>query len=199
MAIRELLQQAFHINFKSQKNLYKSGKIIIGNLEMGGDAPVRVQSMTNTNTLDTVKSISQIIKLVDAGCDLVRLTTQNIAEAENIKTIKSELVKKGIDIPIIADVHFNPKIAEVAAKYADKVRINPGNYYSNPDDLSNYDAINKNLLPLLEICKANNTAIRIGVNHGSLSKRILEQYGSRIALGPREGSQSCEGIVPQVS
>jgi (E)-4-hydroxy-3-methylbut-2-enyl-diphosphate synthase len=177
MAIRELLQQAFHINFKSQKNLYKSGKIIIGNLEMGGDAPVRVQSMTNTNTLDTEKSISQIIKLVDAGCDLVRLTTQNIAEAENIKTIKSELVKKGIDIPIIADVHFNPKIAEVAAKYADKVRINPGNYYSNPDALTNYDAINKNLVPLLEICKANNTAIRIGVNHGSLSKRILEQYG----------------------
>lgn len=139
--------------------------------------PIRIQSMTNTHTSDTLQTINQIIDLVDAGCELVRVTTQNIAEAENLKKIKDGLAKKGIQVPLIADVHFNPKVAEVAALYADKVRINPGNYYSADPGISNIEAIEKNLKPLLDICKANDTAIRIGVNHGSLSKRILENYG----------------------
>lgn len=157
--------------------MYITSKIRIGKVNIGGGARVKIQSMTNTDTLNTQDSISQIEELVDAGCEIVRVTTQNIAEAENLKNIKNEMAKKGITIPIIADVHFNPKVAEIAAVYADKVRINPGNYYSTDENMSNTESIAVNLSPLLKICKKHNTAIRIGVNHGSLSKRILEKYG----------------------
>ncbi len=157
--------------------MYLSRKIIIGGLAVGGNSPISVQSMTNAHTSDTKATVEQVISLVEAGCHLVRVTTQNIAEAENLRAIKQELIKRKVNVPIIADIHFNKKVAEVAALYADKVRVNPGNYYSQNNELDNLSAIEKNLSPLLSICKENNTVIRIGVNHGSLSKRILEKYG----------------------
>lgn len=161
---------------------------------MGGDYPVRIQSMTNTNTLDTVSTVRQIINLVDAGCELVRVTAQGMREATNLAQIKKELIKRNYNIPLIADIHYNPKAAEVAAGIVEKVRINPGNYinnqrlrskkgkvsYSERDYLLELEEIKENLFPLINICKANDTAIRIGVNHGSLGSRIIERYGDTV-------------------
>ncbi|MAZ93680.1 MAG: 4-hydroxy-3-methylbut-2-en-1-yl diphosphate synthase [Lentimicrobiaceae bacterium] len=144
---------------------------------MGGDYPVRIQSMTNTKTSDINSTVDQIVELVKSGCEIVRVTTQNISDAKCLKDIRHELEKLNILVPIVADVHFNPKVAEVAALYADKVRINPGNYYSSKVNETNLDGISRNLLPLINICKKNNTIIRIGVNHGSLSDRVLQEYG----------------------
>ena len=170
---------------------YLSSIVNIGNVTLGVKNPVRIQSMTTTNTMDTDATVSQIVELALAGCDFVRVTTQNINEAENLSNIKFELKKQGINIPIIADVHFNPKVAEIAAKIVEKVRINPGNYINNNklysivrgvDDVDADNEIEQNLVPLLNICKQHGTAIRIGVNHGSLSSRILYKYGNT-ALG----------------
>ena len=136
---------------------------------MGGDAPVRVQSMTNTDTLDTKSSVEQCIRIFSEGADFVRLTVRNIKEAENLRNIKNELRKRGFFKPLVADVHFNPRIAEISAGIVEKVRINPGNYAS--------ENFKEMFIPLLRICKKNNTAIRIGVNHGSLSERIMEKFG----------------------
>jgi len=158
---------------------------------MGGEHRVSIQSMTTTETLNTASTVNQIRELVVAGCDLVRVTTQNIKEAENLKNIKAELEKQGINIPLIADVHYNPKVAEVAAQFVEKVRVNPGNYINNNklysnisvfNDIDEYKVMEQNLVPLLSICSVHGTAIRIGVNHGSLSNRILYKYGNT-ALG----------------
>ncbi|MFK5857564.1 MAG: (E)-4-hydroxy-3-methylbut-2-enyl-diphosphate synthase [Bacteroidota bacterium] len=170
---------------------YISSIINIGNVALGGNNPVRVQSMTTTNTLDTDATVKQVISLALAGCDFVRITSQNIKEAKNLKNIVNELKRKGIDIPLIADVHYNPKVAEVAAQFVNKVRINPGNYinnnkvysvYSRESDNDELTQMEKNLIPLLDICSKFGTAIRIGVNHGSLSKRMLYKHGNT-ALG----------------
>ncbi len=164
-----------------------SSTLNIGNIALGGENPVRIQSMTTTNTMDTVATVSQVKDLALAGCDLVRITTRNIKEAENLKNITSELKKLGVDVPLIADVHFNPKVAEAVAHYVDKVRINPGNYVDNNregkaiqkyDDSVVLERITEQLSPLIKICKQYDTAIRIGVNHGSLSERILLNYGN---------------------
>jgi len=166
---------------------YQSSIVKIGRKAIGGKRPISIQSMTTTNTMDTSATANQIIELANAGCDFVRVTTQNIKEAENLKNIKSEIKKQGIDIPLIADVHYNPKVAEVAAEFAEKVRINPGNYINNNklyssittfDDVEEYKEIEQNLMPLLVKCSNYGTAIRIGVNHGSLSNRILCKYGN---------------------
>lgn len=149
--------------------MYKSRKIKIGPFEIGGDAPIRIQSMTNTNTMDTGATVEQCIRIIIAGADFVRLAVRNQKEAENLGNIKSELKKRGFEIPLIADVHFNPKIAEISAGIADKVRINPGNFAGSD--------FKDKLISLLRICKKNHTAVRIGVNHGSLSERIMEKYG----------------------
>jgi (E)-4-hydroxy-3-methylbut-2-enyl-diphosphate synthase len=149
--------------------LYRSHKIKIGVLEVGGNAPIRIQSMTNTDTMDTDASVGQCIRIIRTGADFVRLTVRNQKEAENLKNIRSELNKKGFDTPLIADVHFSPKIAEISASLVDKVRINPGNF-------AGIDYTSK-LVSLLRICRKNQTAVRIGVNHGSLSDRIMEKYG----------------------
>jgi (E)-4-hydroxy-3-methylbut-2-enyl-diphosphate synthase len=149
--------------------LYLSLKIKVGLSEVGGDAPIRIQSMTNTDTMDTGATVEQCIRIILAGADFVRLTVRNQKEAENLRNIKSELKKRGFEIPLIADVHFNPKIAEISAGIADKVRINPGNFAGSD--------FKDKLISLLRICKKNHTAIRIGVNHGSLSERIMEKYG----------------------
>lgn len=154
---------------------------------MGGNYPVRLQSMTNTKTLHTNATVEQAIRIFNEGADLVRITAQNIKEAENLKKIKAELKKKGYDFPIIADIHYNPQAAEISAKIVEKIRINPGNYvdkksirkinYSAKAYQKEIDKIREKITPLIKICKEYNTAIRIGSNHGSLSDRILSRYG----------------------
>jgi (E)-4-hydroxy-3-methylbut-2-enyl-diphosphate synthase len=165
---------------------FQSNQFPIGSLFIGGDSPVIVQSMTNTNTLDTKATVEQCIRIFDAGAQMVRIATQGIAEAENLKNIKAELLTKGYSSPLVADVHFLPNAAEIAAKYVEKVRINPGNYaektpqsdYSPMEYQQALDRIAQKLKPLIQICKENETAIRIGVNHGALSNRILSRYGN---------------------
>ncbi|MBO5827856.1 MAG: (E)-4-hydroxy-3-methylbut-2-enyl-diphosphate synthase [Paludibacteraceae bacterium] len=160
----------------------------VGNVEIGGDNPIRVQSMANTDTNDTKASVEQALKIEQAGGELVRFTAQGVKEATNLEAIRSELRKKGAKAPLVADIHFNPKAAEVAALYVEKVRINPGNFVDRVHTLNRFEytdeeyqleieKIRTKLLPLLAICRENHTAIRIGVNHGSLSDRILSRYG----------------------
>ncbi len=145
--------------------------------------------MTNTNTLDTSASVAQCIRIIEAGADFVRLTAQGIKEAENLAKIKMELRKAGFDTPLIADIHFNPSAAELAARIVEKVRINPGNYadkrasfqkieFSDKEYNEELERIHSRLLPLINICHENQTAVRIGVNHGSLSDRIMSRYGN---------------------
>ena len=166
----------------------ESSVVHIGSLEMGGDNPVRIQSMTTTSTDDTEGSVAQAERIIKAGGELVRLTTQGIKEAENLKNISAGLRKDGFATPLVADVHFNPRVADVAALYAEKVRINPGNYvdparkfikheYTDEEYAEELRKIEGRLVPFLDICKEHHTAIRIGVNHGSLSDRIRNRYG----------------------
>ena len=168
---------------------YTSSEILIGTVPLGGTNPIRIQSMTNTDTLDTKASVEQCIKIIEAGADFVRLTAQGIREAENLRLIKEALKKSGFDTPLIADIHFNPSAAETAARFVEKVRINPGNYVDKRASFENrvltekeYDAelerIHSKLLPLIKICHENRTAIRVGINHGSLSDRIMTRYGN---------------------
>lgn len=160
----------------------------VGNIEIGGDNPIRIQSMANTDTNDTKASVEQALKIEQAGGELVRFTAQGVKEATNLEAIRAELRKNGAKAPLVADIHFNPKAAEVAALYVEKVRINPGNFVDRVHTLNRFEytdeeyqleieKIRTKLLPLLAICRENHTAIRIGVNHGSLSDRILSRYG----------------------
>jgi (E)-4-hydroxy-3-methylbut-2-enyl-diphosphate synthase len=149
----------------------KSSVVQIGNTPMGGDYPIRVQSMTNTSTLDTEGSIQQCIRIIEAGGEYVRLTAQGVREAENLQNIKDGLRAQGYQTPLVADIHFNPKAAEAAAQIVEKVRINPGNFAQDGEK------IRERLIPFLHICKEHHTTIRIGVNHGSLSERIMARYG----------------------
>lgn len=169
-------------------NRRKSSKVNIGNLTLGGDAPIRIQSMANTNTNDTEPSIEQCIRIIEAGGELVRFTAQGVKEATNLKEIRNGLNSKGYTTPLVADIHFNPNAADTAAQYVEKVRINPGNFvdsvhtnkrfeYTDEEYKQEIEKIRTRLIPFLNICKEHNTAIRIGVNHGSLSDRILSRYG----------------------
>ncbi len=166
----------------------KTSIVNIGNTPLGGDYPIRIQSMTSTNTNDTDASIKQSVQIIRAGGDYVRLTAQGVREAENLKNIKEGIRKEGYQTPLIADIHFNPRAAEAAAKHVEKVRINPGNFvdgvksfdgkeYTEDEYNQEIEKIRIKLTSLLNICKQHNTAIRIGVNHGSLSDRILTRYG----------------------
>lgn len=166
----------------------ETSTVHIGAIDMGSDYPVRVQSMTTTNTNDTEACVRQAEEIIKAGGELVRLTTQGKREAENLKNINAQLRSEGYTTPLVADVHFNPNVADVAALYAEKVRINPGNYvdparkfikqeYTDEEYAAELKKIEDRLIPFLNICKANHTAIRIGVNHGSLSDRIRNRYG----------------------
>lgn len=160
----------------------------VGNLNIGGDNPVRIQSMTTTSTDDTIASVEQCKRIIKAGGDLVRLTTQGKREAENLKNINEILRAEGFDTPLCADVHFNANVADVAAITTAKVRINPGNYvdpartfkkleYTDEEYAQELQKIEDRLVPFIKICKENKTAVRIGVNHGSLSDRIRNRYG----------------------
>ncbi len=166
----------------------KSSVVRIGKIEMGGQNPIRIQSMTTTSTDDTDASVAQAKRIIDAGGELVRLTTQGRREAENLKNISAALKKDGYDAPLVADVHFNANVADVAAVYAEKVRINPGNYvdpartfkhleYTDEEYAAELQKIDERLMPFIRICKEHHTAVRIGVNHGSLSDRIMSRYG----------------------
>ena len=166
----------------------KSHEVNIGRLKLGGDNPIRVQSMNNTSTMDTQGSVNQVLRIAEAGGELVRLTTQGVREAENMRLIREGVRAAGCNVPLVADVHFNPRVADVAALYCEKVRINPGNYvdaarqfkhleYTDEEYAQELAKIEKRLIPFLDICREHNTAIRIGVNHGSLSDRIMSRYG----------------------
>ena len=166
----------------------ESSAVNIGGTPLGDKNPIRIQSMTNTSTQDTEACVAQAKRIVDAGGEYVRLTTQGIKEAENLMNINIALRQAGYMVPLVADVHFNPKVADVAAQYAEKVRINPGNYvdaarsfkkleYTDEEYTLELQKIRDRFVPFLNICKENYTAIRIGVNHGSLSDRIMSRYG----------------------
>jgi len=166
----------------------KTHTVNIGDLPLGSDFPVRVQSMTNTNTMDTESTVAQCIRIIEAGGEYVRITAQGVREAEHLAVIKRELHRLGYRNPLIADIHFNPKAAETAARIVEKVRINPGNYvdkksttpkaYTDSEYTAELERIHERLLPLIKICKEYGTAIRIGSNHGSLSDRIVNRYGN---------------------
>ena len=166
----------------------KTTVVHIGNTPLGGDYPIRVQSMTTTPTDDTAACVAQAKRIIEAGGEYVRLTTQGIREAENLRNIRAALRAEGITTPLVADVHFNPRVADVAAQIVEKVRINPGNYvdtartfkkleYTDEEYAAEVAKIRTRLVPFLQICKEHGTAIRIGVNHGSLSDRIMSRYG----------------------
>ena len=155
---------------------------------MGGDNPIRVQSMTTTATTDTEASVAQTKRIVDAGGEYVRLTTQGVREAENLRDINARLRADGYMVPLVADIHFNPNVADVAALYAEKVRVNPGNYidpartfkhieYTDEEYAAELNRLEQRFVKLLDICREHHTAVRIGVNHGSLSDRIMSRYG----------------------
>ena len=183
-------------NFKKVKNYcnslteygrYKTRQVFIGDIPLGADNPIRIQSMTTTNTMDTEATVEQTIRMVDAGCEYVRITAPSINEAENLANIKKELKLRGYNVPLIADIHFTPNAAEISARIVEKVRVNPGNYvdkkkfesidYSDDSYNAEIDRIRKRFTPLVKICKEYGTAIRIGTNHGSLSDRIMSRYG----------------------
>ena len=166
----------------------KANEVYVGATPMGGANPIRIQSMTNTVTMDTEACVEQAKRIIDAGGEYVRLTTQGVREAENMKNINIGLRSQGYNTPLVADVHFNPNVADVAALYAEKVRINPGNYvdpartfksleYTDEEYAQEIQKIRERFVKFLNICKENHTAIRIGVNHGSLSDRIMSRYG----------------------
>ena len=154
---------------------------------MGGDNPIRIQSMTTIDTMDTKGSVEQTIRMIEAGCEYVRITAPSLKEAQNLEEIKKELEVRGYSVPLIADIHFTPNAAELAAKIVEKVRVNPGNYadkkkfqtidYTDDAYQAELDRIRKKFSPLVAICKEQGTAMRIGTNHGSLSDRIMSRYG----------------------
>ncbi len=162
--------------------------VTIGNVEVGGDNPIRLQSMTSTSTTDIDGSVEQVRKIVDAGGEIVRLTAQGVREAESLGEISTRLREGGVDVPLVADIHFNPRAAFAAASRVEKVRINPGNFvdpgrvfkkidYTDEEYQEELRKIEAGLLPLIKLCKDHSTALRIGVNHGSLSDRIMSRYG----------------------
>lgn len=166
----------------------KSSKAKAGKVEIGGDNPIRIQSMCNTNTNDTAASVAQSLRIAEAGGELVRLTTQGVKEAANMANIKKALLDAGCDVPLVADVHFNPNAAFEAAATCDKVRINPGNFvdaartfkkleFTDDEYSRELEKIRSKFIPFLNICKEHGTCVRLGVNHGSLSDRIMSRYG----------------------
>jgi (E)-4-hydroxy-3-methylbut-2-enyl-diphosphate synthase len=162
-------------------------EVKIGDLPMGGKNPIRIQSMTTVDTMDTAGSVAQTIRMVEAGCEYVRITAPSVKEAQNLDVIKKELKKQGYAVPLVADIHFTPNAAELAARIVEKVRINPGNYadkkrfetidYTEASYQAELQRIRDKFVPLIKICKEYGTAMRIGTNHGSLSDRIMSRYG----------------------
>ena len=165
----------------------KSRVVHIGNIPLGADYPIRLQSMTTTDTMDTVGTVEQSIRMIEAGSEYVRITAPSIKEAQNLANIKQQLNKQGYTTPLIADIHFTPNAALEAARHIEKVRINPGNFadrkkfqeieYTDQSYNNELERIHDRFAPLVKVCKEEGCAMRIGSNHGSLSDRILSRYG----------------------
>src|SRR5215470_19462306 len=178
--------QFYSESLTSYKRL-KTREVKIGNLLLGNGHPIRVQTMTTTDTMDTLATVEQSIRCIEAGSELIRITAPSKRDAENLLHIKNELRKRGYKTPIVADIHFTPNAAEIAARIVEKVRVNPGNYvdkkkfelveYSDSQYREEIDRICQRFVPLVKICKEYGTAMRIGTNHGSLSDRIMSRYG----------------------
>ncbi len=181
------LNSSKYCNSLTSYSRFITREVNIGDVPLGGNHPIRVQSMTTTDTMDTVATVNQAIRMIEAGCEYVRITAPSINEAHNLKKIKNLLHQKGYKTPLIADIHFTPNAAETAARIVEKVRINPGNYadkkkfkiieYSDYEYEEELQRIREKFSPLVKICKEYGTALRIGTNHGSLSDRIMSRYG----------------------
>lgn len=176
-----------YCNSLTEYKRFLTWEVKCGDVGIGGSNPIRIQSMTTTDTMDTKATVAQSIRMIEAGCELVRITAPSLNEAKNLENIKKELRAAGFNTPIVADIHFTPNAAEYAARIIEKVRVNPGNYadkkkfeaidYSNSDYEAELDRIRERFSPLVKICKEYGTAMRIGTNHGSLSDRIMSRYG----------------------
>ena len=181
------MQKATYCNSLTKYKRFKTREVMIGQVGVGGDNPIRLQSMTTTDTMDTEATVEQSIRMIEAGCEIVRITAPSRKDAENLQNIKDELRKRGYETPLVADIHFTPNAAEIAARIVEKVRVNPGNYadkkrfehieYSDDTYQQELNRIKERFIPLVRICKEYGTAMRIGTNHGSLSDRILSRYG----------------------
>jgi (E)-4-hydroxy-3-methylbut-2-enyl-diphosphate synthase len=181
----------------TQYKRLKTRTVNVGSIKIGGDAPIVVQTMTTTDTMDTAATVAQCIRCIEAGAQMVRITAPSKKEAENLRAIKDALREKGYQTPLIADIHFTPNAAEIAAGIVEKVRINPGNYvdkkkfdvleYTDEEYAAEVQRIHERFSPLVKICRANGTAMRIGTNHGSLSDRIMSRYGDT-AIGMVESA-----------
>ena len=176
-----------YCNSLTEYSRYKTREVKIGDVPLGGNNPIRIQSMTITDTMNTIATVEQTIRMVEAGCEYVRITAPSINEARNLENIKKELRTRGYTVPLIADIHFTPNAAELAARIVEKVRINPGNYvdkkkfeqfeYTDQEYQEELDRIRERFTPLVKVCKEYGTAMRIGTNHGSLSDRIMNRFG----------------------
>jgi (E)-4-hydroxy-3-methylbut-2-enyl-diphosphate synthase len=179
-------QKSYNISL-TKWSRYKTREVMVGDVGIGGNNPVRIQSMTTTDTMNTIATVEQSIRMIEAGCELVRITAPSLKEAQNLEVIKKELKARGYNTPLIADIHFTPNAAELAARLIEKVRVNPGNYvdrkrfevieYDDNTYQQEVDRIRKRFTPLVKICKEYGTAMRIGTNHGSLSDRIMSRFG----------------------
>ncbi|MGF7081886.1 (E)-4-hydroxy-3-methylbut-2-enyl-diphosphate synthase [Mucilaginibacter sp. UYCu711] len=176
-----------YCNSLTQYSRFITREVNIGDVPMGGNNPIRIQSMTTTDTMDTLGTVEQSIRMIEAGCEYVRITAPSIKEAQNLAEIKKQLRQRGYNTPLVADIHFTPNAAEVAARIVEKVRVNPGNYadkkkfdqidYTDLQYRAELERIYQKFKPLVNICKEYGTAMRIGTNHGSLSDRIMSRYG----------------------
>lgn len=181
------VKSALYCKSLTEYKRYPTREVFIGDMPLGAANPIRVQSMTTTDTMDTIATVEQTIRMVDSGCEYVRITAPSINEAKNLRLIKEELKKRGCEVPLIADIHFTPNAAEEAARIVEKVRVNPGNYidkkkfetieYTDIEYLAEVERIRERFTPLVKICKEYGTAMRIGTNHGSLSDRIMSRFG----------------------
>src|SRR5512138_1204284 len=177
----------FYCENLTEYKRFPTKEVKIGDLMLGNFHPIRIQTMTTTDTMDTLGTVEQSIRCIEAGAELVRITAHSKKEAENLQNIKDELRKRGYHTPLVADIHFTPNAAEIAARIVEKVRVNPGNYvdkkkfeqieYTDAEYLEEIERIRERFTPLVQICKEHGTAMRIGTNHGSLSDRIMSRYG----------------------
>jgi (E)-4-hydroxy-3-methylbut-2-enyl-diphosphate synthase len=176
-----------YCNSLTKYSRYKTREVHVGNIPLGNNNPIRIQSMTITDTMNTKATVEQTIRMVESGCDYVRVTAPSKLEAQNLANIKKELEARGCEVPLIADIHFTPNAAEIAARIVEKVRVNPGNYadrkkfevieYNDDKYEAELERIRKKFTPLVMVCKEYGTAMRIGTNHGSLSDRVMSRYG----------------------
>jgi (E)-4-hydroxy-3-methylbut-2-enyl-diphosphate synthase len=179
--------QGRYCNSLTEYSRFVTREVHIGDVPMGGNNPIRIQSMTTTDTMDTIGTVEQSIRMVEAGCEYVRITAPSVKEAQNLAEIKKQLRQRGYTVPLVADIHFTPNAAEVAARIVEKVRVNPGNYadkkkfdqldYTDLEYQAELERIYQKFAPLVKVCKEYGTAMRIGTNHGSLSDRIMSRYG----------------------